>query len=319
MSQIKKILVIRLSSFGDIILSFPLLKKLREKFPETELHFLTKENYKEVIDLNPEVDKILTLKDPMSDFRNEIKEEKYDLILDIHKNFRSIFLSAFNGKKVKRYSKDNLKKFLLVKFKIDLLKNEVPVYKKYLNTISEYISNDEYNFSISELTFEKEKIIKGEYIVIAPSSRHFTKTYPKDKFVNFVNEFHKSNKIQFVLVGDNSDRDKSICSYIAGKSENVTDLCGKISIDQLAGVLYNADKIITNDSAILHFSEALGKNVSAIFGSTVKQFGFFPQLNGSKVYEINGLKCRPCTHIGRDKCPEGHFRCMEEIQLVVSS
>ena len=96
-------------------------------------------------------------------------------------------------------------------------------------------------------------------------------------------------------------------------------MCGKLSLNKLAGILYNSTKIITNDSAILHLSEALGKSVNAIFGSTVKQFGFFPQLKDSKVFEISGLKCRPCTHIGRDKCPEGHFRCMEEIQLIVNS
>ena len=319
MSKINKILVIRLSSLGDIILSFPLLKKLREIFPSAEIHFFTKEIYREAVEMNPFVDKIHILGDTLSDSRKVVKENQFDLIIDIHKNFRSIYLTAFNGKNVKRYKKNNFKKFLLVNFKIDLLKNSVPVYKKYLKTISDFIKDGDYDFSNSELVFDKEKEIEGDYIVIAPSSKHFTKRYPENKFVNFINEFQKNNKNKFILIGDNSETDRKICSYISDNCSNTLNMCGKLSLNKLAGILYNSTKVITNDSAILHLSEALGKSVNAIFGSTVKQFGFFPQLKDSKVFEISGLKCRPCTHIGRDKCPEGHFRCMEEIQLIVDS
>ena len=319
MSDIKKILVIRLSSLGDIILSFPLLKNLKENYPEAELHFLTKEIYKDVILMNNSVDKILILKESLNDTRKEIAESDYDLIVDIHKNMKSIYVSAYNGRKIKRYRKDNFRKFLLVKFKIDLYKNVIPVYRKYLNTVSEYFDLDQNTFSVSELSFKKEKVIEGNYIVIAPSSRHFTKTYPKEKFVSYINNLREKSDVKFILAGDNSEKDKSICRYISENCEYVTDLCGKLSIDELAGVLFYSNEIITNDSSILHFSEALGRNVTAIFGCTVKQFGFFPQLKDSKVFEINGLKCRPCTHIGKDKCPEGHFNCMNEIELKVKS
>lgn len=300
-------------------MSFPLLKKLKEKFPEAELHFLTKEIYKDLIRMNQSVDKILILKEPLKETRKEIGESDYDLIIDIHRNFRSIYLSAFNGRKIKRYRKDNFRKFLLVKFKIDLFKNIIPVYRKYLNTVSEYLTGDEKKFSISELSFKKEKVIESKYMVIAPSSRHFTKTYPKEKFVSYINNLHERSDIKVILAGDNSEKDKSICRHISENCEYVTDLCGKLSIDELAGVLFYSSEIITNDSSILHFSEALGRNVTAIFGCTVKQFGFFPQLEDSKVMEINGLKCRPCTHIGRDKCPEGHFNCMNEIELIIDN
>ncbi|HMQ70245.1 MAG TPA: glycosyltransferase family 9 protein [Ignavibacteria bacterium] len=319
MFKINKILVIRLSSLGDIILSFPLLKKLREKFPSAEIHFLTKEIYLEAVKLNPVVDKILILNENIKNSRREIRKNQYDLIIDIHKNFRSIYLSAFNGKSIKRYKKDNFRKFLLVNLKIDLLKNALPVFGKYLRTISEYLKNGDYNYTTSELVFDKRKEIEKDYIVIAPSSKHYTKRYPENKFVNFINEFHKLNNIKFVLVGDSSEKDQNICGFISEKCSNTINLCGKLSLDKLAGVLYHSTKIITNDSAVLHLSEALGKSVNAVFGSTVKQFGFFPQLNDSEVFEIKGLKCRPCTHIGRDKCPEGHFKCMEEIHLKIKN
>jgi ADP-heptose:LPS heptosyltransferase len=150
------------------------VNKLREKFPDAEIHFLTKVEYIEILKLNPAIDKIITLKSSLKDSRKEISSNKYDLTLDIHKNFRSIYISSFNGKKVKRYRKDNFRKFLLVNFKIDLLKDAVPVYRKYLNTIGEYIIGEDHNFSVSQLNFDRSAKVTGKYIVIAPSSRHFT-------------------------------------------------------------------------------------------------------------------------------------------------
>ncbi len=79
----------------------------------------------------------------------------------------------------------------------------------------------------------------------------------------------------------------------------------------LANTIYYSELVICNDSAVLHLSEALGKKAKALFGSTVKEFGFYPQLNNSEALENKDLKCRPCTHIGRESCPEKHFRCMD--------
>ncbi|MDQ3193863.1 MAG: glycosyltransferase family 9 protein, partial [Bacteroidota bacterium] len=129
----------------------------------------------------------------------------------------------------------------------------------------------------------------------------------------------ESHKVRIVLIGDASEKDRSICDYIEKNCNNILNLCGKLNIKELLNVLYNCEYVICNDSAILHLSEAVGKKVIALFGSTVKEFGFFPQLYDSKVFENNNLNCRPCTHIGRESCPLGHFRCMNEIQLAVSS
>lgn len=308
MPGIKKILVIRLSSLGDIILSFPLLRKIKEKFPDSDVHFLTKKKYAEILSLNRDIDEILLFEDTQSDTKKRIYAEKYDLILDIHNNLRTSLMKFLPGVKVKKVKKESFKKFLLVKFKINLFKNITPVYKKYLLLIKDYLNERDFDFTTTDLQFDRTKSLENDYIVVAPSSKHFTKTYPKEKFVEYISRINKGKKV--VLVGDDSERDVSICSYIESKCSNVVNMCGKLDMKQLANILYNSEFVVTNDSAILHFAEAVGKNVIAIFGSTVKEFGFFPQLTDSIVYEVNGLKCRPCTHIGRDSCPLGHFKCM---------
>ena len=308
MPDIKKILVIRLSSFGDIVLSFPLIKKLKEIFPGSEIHYLTRNNYKEVAELNPNLNKIISFEGSLMNIRRTIKKEHYDLIIDIHKNFRSIVLSFLNAGTVKRYTKENFKKFMLVKFKLNLFKEVIPVYKKYMLTVSKFIKESGTEYSNTELVFDRERIYKDDYVLVSPSSRHFTKTFPVIKFIAYINT--QTNK-KFIITGDGSETDMIICRLIEANCSNVINLCGKLNINELANVIFYSDFVICNDSAILHLAEALGKKAVAVFGSTVKEFGFFPQLKQSKVLEIIDLKCRPCTHIGRENCPEGHFNCME--------
>ncbi|MBK9334485.1 MAG: glycosyltransferase family 9 protein [Ignavibacteria bacterium] len=312
MHEIKKILVIRLSSLGDIILSYPLLKILRKKFPEAEIHFLTGKNYSEVLRLNENTDRIIEAKKDREVTRKEIQDEKYDIILDIHKNLKSIYFSKNNAPDVRRIVKNNFKKFLLVKFKINLFKEIIPVYKKYLLTIADYLNKDDYKFSVSDLKVPSIEGFDFKYSVIAPSSRHFTKTYPAEKFIEFINT--KSNET-FILTGSSDNRDMEICDKINSACVNTRNLCGKLSIPELAAVIKKSGYVISNDSAILHLSEALGKKTTGIFGSTVKEFGFFPQLETSGVIEIKDLKCRPCTHIGLPACPEKHFKCMMDIDV----
>ena len=312
MPEIKKILLLRLSSLGDIILSFPLLNILRKKYPDAELHFLTRKNFSEVISLNPNVYKILETDNDLSITKNKIYDEKYDLILDIHKNFKSIYLTRGSGAKVRRIVKNNFKKMLLVKFKINLFKDIIPVYKKYLQTLSKNLNEDELKFTTSELNFPKEKKIDFPYAVISPSSRHFTKTYPAEKFIEFIRS--RANET-FILTGSKDEIDMEICSKINSECSNTKNLCGEISISELASVIKGSEYVICNDSAVLHLSEALNKKTYAIFGSTVKEFGFFPQLETSEAIEVNGLKCRPCSHIGLPECPQKHFKCMLDTDL----
>lgn len=295
---------------GDIILSFPLVNALKKEYPLCEIHYLTKAAYKSILELNPSINKIISFSgEPLSEIKPILKNENYDLILDIHKNFRSVLLTLFTGLNVKRYKKDSVKKFLLVKLKVNLFKNIIPVYRKYIKSAGDEFDEKYKQYTKTKLDFNKERKFDFSYLVIAPSSKHFTKTYPKEKFVELINNLN----IKVVLVGDESEKDKNICRYIEEKT-GVVNLCGKLIYSELAGMIYNSEYVITNDSAILHFAEMLGKKVKAVFGSTVKEFGFFPQLEESQIFENNNLKCRPCTHIGREECPLGHFKCMNEIK-----
>ena len=308
----QKILVIRFSSLGDIILSFTLLRKLRRKFPEATIDFATKPEFAEAVKLCGMTNEIILLNSGVKNLRQVIAVKKYDFIIDIHNNLKSIYVSFFNSHRIVRVKKDHFRKFLLVNGKMNLFSEIIPVYRKYLITARELLKEKDFDFETSELKFREIRVPEKRYIVIAPSSKHFTKTYPVSKFITLINSL---NETEVVLVGSQSETDKSICSKIENECNGVINYCGQLELQELVYVIMRSDLVISNDSAIMHLAEALNKKVVAIFGSTVKEFGFYPQLKTTKVFEQNRLTCRPCTHIGLPECPVLSFACMEKTTL----
>jgi len=310
-NKIIKILIIRFSSFGDIVLTFPLISIIKEKYPGCEIHFLTKHKYSSLLQLNDNIDLILfSNSDKTKHLIKYISEGNYDLIIDLQKNAKSIFCTFFTWTKVVRVKKDNIWKFLLVKFKIKRKNKTNPVFLKYINCCRNILNLDDTNFRTSSLNFFDERLIKNKYIVIAPASRHFTKTYPENKLIQIIESVHNC---KIVLISDNIKNEVTLCRRLASLSNNILDYSGKLNYEALSNVLFYSELVFCNDSGILHLAEALGKKVICVFGSTVKEFGFFPQLKLSAVFENNLLKCRPCSHIGKNYCPEKHFKCMKDL------
>lgn len=311
--EIKKILIIRFSSFGDIVLTYPFITQLRKIFPNAQIDFLTKEKFAPLVKMHKDVNSILEYHgEKTGELKVRIKQNNYDLILDIHKNIRSVFSTLFTRPEKIRFKKGTLKKLLFVALKINLIKKIIPVFKRYLLALDKIHILDNFDFTVTDLDFNREPIVKEPYILIAPSSKHFTKTLPKEKFEQIINGI-KNRKI--VLIGDNSNEDSNICNYLSGKSENIINYCGKSDFGILTDLIYNCELVLCNDSGVLHLAEALNKKVIVFFGSTVKEFGFYPQLKSTIVFENNNLKCRPCTHIGKSYCPKKHFKCMNDINI----
>lgn len=301
-----KILAVRLSSLGDIILTYPFVNEIKRLYPGSELVFLTKEQYAEAAEMHPGIDKILIYN---AESRKAIAGYGFDVIFDLHRNQRTLKMLSSAGTRVIRVKKDSVKKIVLAAFKVNLLKDYAPVYRRYLNALKEFNSaaSDEYTGTPGLLSGESR--INGRYILVSPSSKHFTKRYPADRLLNLV----RNVKTTIVLTGDSNETDVDVCSYLEKNLYNAVNLCGKTGLKELAGLIRNAELVICNDSGVLHLAETLGKKAFVFFGSTVKEFGFYPQLETTVVMENNNLECRPCTHIGRSDCPKKHFRCMLDI------
>lgn len=317
MKNFRRILVIRLSSFGDIVLTYNFLKELRRSFPDAEVHFLVKQKYTQLLEFIPFIDKIIVVSptDNLLGIRKSFAPNCYDLIFDLSNHLKTRILTLFLHSRKIRFNKEYFKKFCLIYFKINFFKELVPVYKKYLLTLHKLVQNVSYDFVPILENLNPQRLFSYKYIILAPSSGHFTKTFPKEIFAKLFEDFSYKTGKKIVLVGENTTADLEICSYLENRLNGCINLCGKTDFKQLVSLIFYSEFVVCNDSGILHLSEMMNKKTFVFFGSTVKEFGFFPQLPGTTVFENNQISCRPCTKIGRSKCPKKHFNCMYGIKV----
>jgi lipopolysaccharide heptosyltransferase II len=316
----QKILVVRLSSLGDILLTTPLIRSLKKVNTKLEIHFLLREEYHDVLINNQYISKLITIKreDSSSKTKVILRQNKYDFVIDLQNNLRSRSLTnSLKCSKV-RFNKLSWQKFLLIKFKINKLSDAPPIPERYASAIDDFKLD---NNGLDLFTNSKPtKSITGlsNLIGLCPGSRHYTKMWPKEYYIELAKKLIE-NGFNIVLFGGSDD--KGICDEISTNVSNCINLCNNNDILQTAADMKMCRTIICNDSGLMHAVCAVKVPVIAIFGSTVKEFGFTPYRCKNLILENKSLTCRPCSHIGRSSCPKHHFKCMNEItpQLVYNS
>lgn len=332
---VNKTLIIRLSSIGDIILASPLVRILRKKFPAAVIDFLLKSEYAELMRHNPHLSNIIEF-DPQAGFkhlralRRWIRQKRYDLIIDIHGNLRSNFLRRGNSRSVV-VKKQRIARFLLINFKWNVYRSTLPVAVRYLETLDSYgIQDDGEGLEIFVPQEISDRVCQQlqkagldpvrPTVGMCPTARHPTKMWLPDRFAELALLLLREENANVLLFGGKDDRARcgQIEEQVLEKAEGrgaLLNLAGTFSIIETAAVMDLCDVVVTNDSGLLHLAAARKRRVVAIFGPTVKEFGFFPFGTQSTVVERKGLYCRPCSHIGGAKCPESHFRCMKDISV----
>ena len=314
-----KYLIIRFSSIGDIVLTSPIIRCLKKQNEFNQIHFITKENFKSTLSENPYLDKIYTIKSSVNEVIDQLKEENYDYIIDLHKNVRSAALKLKLKRPSYSYHKLNFKKWLAVKFNMKFLP-AIHIVDRYFDALEKLsIKNDHLGLDffihpeneINLKNFLPSDFHQGFYALIIGGA-HETKKFPEQKIIDLL------NKINFpvVLLGDKNDKiigDK-ICKSSVGKIFNA---CGMLSLQQSASIIKQCNKVITNDTGLMHIAAAFNKPIVSLWGNTIPEFGMFPympkQSNKSQLIQIKNLSCRPCSKIGYSSCPKGHFNCMNLI------
>lgn len=319
-----------MSSFGDIILTTPVLRCLRQQKPEAEIHFLIKKKYAAILENNPYVDKFIYYENNLSECISELKAENYEIIIDLHKNIRSFIIRSKLQIKAYSFPKLNLLKLLLVKLKINFLPHEHLIDRYFKAVRKLNVFNDHEGCDYLILPDENLKAIDissqygiQKFYVFAIGGTYFTKRMPAEKFTLIADKLN----LPVVLLGGSNDRNNA--DIIASNSINrIINLCGQLSIRMSAAVLNLAEAVLTHDTGLMHIAAALDKKVISVWGNTVPDFGMTPyfankseKVNQSEIIEVKGLKCRPCSKLGKSKCPKGHFNCMQLIdeEVVVNS
>ncbi len=311
-----KFLVVRFSSIGDIVLTTPVVRCLKTQVKGAVVHYLLKKQYEPIIRENPYIDKIYTLDRSFNELVKRLKKEHYHYIIDLHKNLRTLSLKTQLRVLTLTFNKLNLKKWLLVNFKINKLP-DIHIVERYFKSVELFdVRNDKkgLDYFIREgdmVEIDKSDALPdGEFIAFAIGSRHFTKQLPDDKIISLCNKI----KCPVVLLGDKEDFSKG--EAIKNSTGNkVLNYCGKLTVNQSASLIKQAKLVISHDTGLMHIAAAFKKKIVSVWGNTVPEFGMYPYLpdKDSRIIQIQGLSCRPCSKLGYKKCPKGHFRCMTDI------
>lgn len=317
----KKILIIRFSSIGDIVLTTPVIRCLKEQMPEIEIHYLTKKQFIPVVQSNPYIHRIHLFKDNFQELIPKLKAEQFDHIVDLHKNFRSHYIRYKLGIPATTFPKLNIRKWLITNFHIDRLP-KVHIVDRYFRAVKKFgVKNDGKGLDYFLLDSEKVDMQKqfpelpSSFIAIAIGAKHVTKIFPSHRVAALCDLL----LLPVILLGGKEDMARGEMIRKASRRP-VVNACGLLPLNGSASVLAQSALIITNDTGLMHIGAALKKPVISIWGSTIPGFGMYPyfpeglkQLSAS--IEVKGLSCRPCSKLGYDVCPKGHFDCMEKINI----
>lgn len=314
-----KVLIIRLSSLGDIILTTPVIRCLKTQ-SAAEVHFLTRKQNAFLVADNPHIDKVVAVeKDPFEAVAF-LKKQRYDLIVDLHNNLRSRRLTLWLHRPSERFPKLNIKKWLLVNLKMDLMPRK-HIVDRYFEAVAHLgITNDGQglDYFLNPKSIEDGKKITEQFPdgfdVLVAGARHFTKQIP---FATALKLIGVTSRPCLILGGtEDSSKGEAIEADARGKAVN---LCGKVSFNVAAYLVSQANNIITSDTGLMHVAAAYRKRTVVVWGNTVPGLGMYPYMPGLEhlylAVENNHLACRPCSKIGFERCPKKHFKCMLDLDL----
>ena len=315
--QGSKFLIIRFSSIGDIVLTTPVIRCLKQQVQGAEIHFLTKENYRGLVSGNPYVDKVQILGSSWDLMIHQLQYEGYDYVIDLHHNLRTLRIKkALKRAKHFSFNKLNIQKWLLTALKINRLP-AVHIVDRYLDTLKffdvvndgkglDYFFPEKDRVKISDLPISH---IHG-YVGVVIGAALNTKKLPVHK----LQELCAAIQYPVVLLGGPEDR-KAGEEIASVDPIKIYNSCGKFNLNESADLVQNAKWIVTHDTGLMHIAAAYQKPIISVWGNTVPEFGMGPYYGNAVVAnemaEIKNLGCRPCSKIGYNKCPKGHFKCME--------
>ena len=327
----KKILVLRFSSIGDIVLTTPVPRLLKAQL-DAEVHYCTKPQYASLLENNPYVDQVKVLTGGLNDLVKQLKGERYDYVIDLHNNLRTTLIKRRLGVKAYSFNKLNVEKWLLVRFKINKLPN-VHIVDRYVDTLRPLgVKMD--NLGLDYFIPAKDEVERdwlpeshrASFVAYAIGAQHNTKKLPVERMIELCDRINKP----IVLLGDKNDRavGEQVAQFFArpavatdreatllklGKKTQIYNACGKFNLNQSASLLKQASHVFTHDTGLMHMAAAFKKQIFCIWGNTIPSFGMYPYRTSFTVLENNKVSCRPCSKIGYDQCPKGHFRCMRDI------
>jgi len=319
-----KLLIIRFSSIGDLVLTTPVLRCIKKKYPGAEVHFLVKKNFRTVMEHNPAIDRLHVFEGSLKENIRVLKKEKFDFIIDLQKNLRSRKVKSKLGVPAFSFPKLNFLKWLYVNLKWNLMPDK-SIVDRYFQAVKKLnVQNDGEGlaFFIPEhLKTRQDDIPMGHYagfVACVICGSFATKKFPVEKWQAFCTLC----PYPVILLGGPEDKEEGEAIAKADKGK-IYNACGKFSLLESADLIRRSKVVVSNDTGLMHIAAAFKKPIISLWGNTTPDMVMFPYYghNNLKQYpaprsvmmETKPLSCRPCSKLGYAKCPQGHFKCMREI------
>ncbi len=318
---VQRFLIIRFSSIGDIVLTSPIVRCLAAKYPEAEIHYLSKPAFRGILESNPYISKVWMWNEDSKELIDELRSMQFDYIIDLHHNLRSFLVKSKLNRKSVSFNKLNIEKYLYVNFRIGKLPN-IHIVDRYFETLVNLgVVND--NQGLDFFIEEKDAIKINDllpdthhkgYIALVIGALKATKRLPFDKLLELCEQL----KFPIVLLGGESEKNEGV--LLSEKlGPRVLNMCGKLTLGQSASLVKQAMVVVTHDTGLMHIAAAFQKPIVSIWGNTIPEFGMYPYLPSAEskqfIAEVKELPCRPCSKIGYTACPKKHFRCMQNQDL----
>ncbi|MEO0472957.1 MAG: glycosyltransferase family 9 protein [Bacteroidota bacterium] len=314
--SIRKVLVIRFSSMGDVVLTSPVVRSLKQACPEIEIHFLTKAPYVPLVAHSPYIEKVHILPQDFAQLRAELKAESFDYVIDLHHNLRSFRVKQALRKPYTSFDKQNLRKWWMVRAK----KLEPPVahiverYGRCLKPLGLELDGGGLDlFLPDELDGFGENCLAEhalqQPLAVVLGATHKTKRWLPTYFIECLNRLGRD----VILLGG-----KDLLADAAHVSDNLTiqhlNGVGAYSMLESAAILKACSQVLTHDTGLMHIAAAFRIPAVVLWGNTLPEIGMYPWQSPHENLEAKDVSCRPCSKIGHDACPQGHFRCMKELK-----
>ncbi len=314
-----KFLIVRFSSIGDIVLTTPVVRHLKQQVEDAEIHYLTKAVYAPLLESNPFIDHVHVYDGDIKTSISHLRKEGIDYVIDLHHNLRTARIKHGLRRIAFSVNKLNWLKWLYVTFKIDRLPHRHMVDRN-LDTIKAFIDRQD-DQGLDYFIPEKSEVpiqslpeaFHSGYVGLSIGAQHETKKLSPDSLVKLCQNLD----YPVLILGGPEDKERGefIVSSLPGRE--ILNACGQYSIHQSASLVRQARVLITHDTGLMHIGAAFQKKIISVWGNTVPGFGMYPYRSdpSSVQFEVHGLSCRPCSKIGYQKCPRGHFKCMLEQDL----
>lgn len=314
-NALKKILIVRFSSIGDIVLTSPVVRCAKQQLPGVEVHFVSKSAFAGILTANPWIDRVHSFEKDVSEIYSQLKAERFDVVIDLHNNLRSSRLKRSLGVHSSSVNKLNVKKFLAVQFKMIGVLPARHIVDRYFDTLSQWgVRNDGMGLDYfipanDEVSVAELLPTSAAFVALVAGGSYFTKQIPMNKLA----EMCERLRYPVVVVGGKDDI--AVAEQLKARYPHVVVACGRYNLNQSASIVRQAEWVITSDTGLMHIASAFGKKIISLWGNTIPEFGMAPYLPhpASRIVEVKGLSCRPCSKLGYRKCPRGHFKCMNTI------